>query len=109
MDRTNDRMQGAEGVGRNPGPERETGSRRDLPFRVRMVECANGTAGASRIAASFEEEDAARAFIRSKVANGGSFGSDAGRHWAENAAGDQVCYWIETGQETASVKRTHRP
>jgi hypothetical protein len=80
-----------------------------LPVRVRIVECANGIASEAKIAASFAEEGEAEAFIRSKVANDKSFRFDTGRHWGETTAGDQVCYWIETDQETASVKNAHRP
>jgi hypothetical protein len=89
--------------------DRRRGARlNQLPFRVRMVACAGGTAGAAEMVASFEEEAAAEAFIRSKVANGKNAGSDSGRHWGQNAAGDQICYWIENDQETASVKSAHR-
>jgi hypothetical protein len=80
-----------------------------LPFRVRMVACAGGSAGAAEVVARFEEEAAAEAFIRSKVAHGNNAGFDSGRHWGQNAAGDQVCYWIETDQETTSVKSADRP
>jgi hypothetical protein len=73
-----------------------------------MVECANGIASESKIAASFAEEVAAKAYIRSKVANDTSFRFGASRHWGQNTTGDQVCYWIETDQETASVKNAHR-
>ena len=80
-----------------------------LRVRVRMVECANGAASATQIAARFKDEASAEAFIRSKTESGKSSGSNAGRHWGENAAGDQVCYWIETDQETDTVKTTHAP
>jgi hypothetical protein len=76
-------------------------------FRVRMVACANGAASAARTAGSFANEAAAKAFIRSRLEIGRSSGSKADRHWGENAAGDQICYWIETDQETASVQSTH--
>jgi len=75
-----------------------------LPFRVRMVACAYGVVSTARIAARFEAEGAAEAFIRSKIANGGS---GDGRDWGQNAAGIRICYWIETDQETASVKSAH--
>ena len=75
-------------------------------FRVRMVVCTRiGTREVQTIA-DFEEEAAAKAFIRSKVGGGENAGSNAGRHWGENAGGDQVCYWIENDQETASVMST---
>jgi hypothetical protein len=78
-----------------------------LHFRVRMVECTKVGAREVRTIADFEDEAAAEAFIQSKVAPGRNSGFNAGRHWGENTAGDQVCYWIETAQETASVQGTH--
>jgi len=78
-----------------------------LRYRIRMVECTKAGTREVQTVADFENEAAAEAFIRTKIAAGKSAGSSAGRHWGENAAGDQICYWIETDQETASVKSTH--
>jgi hypothetical protein len=78
-----------------------------LRYRIRMVECTRAGAREVQTVADFENEAAAEAFIRMKIAAGPSADSSAGRHWGKNAAGDQICYWIETDQETASVKAAH--
>ena len=77
-----------------------------LSYRIRMVECTKAGAREVQTVADFESEAAAEAFIRIKLTGGESASSSAGRYWGENAAGDQICYWIETDQETASVAAT---
>jgi hypothetical protein len=69
-----------------------------------MVECTKVGTREVQTVADFEDGAAAEAFIRSKVGTGKKSDFNAGRHWGENTAGDQVCYWIETDQETAAVK-----
>jgi hypothetical protein len=78
-----------------------------LRYRIRMVECTKVGAREVETVGDFESAAAAEAFIQAKIAAGTSAGFSAGRHWAENAAGDQICYWIEADLETAPVKRTH--
>lgn len=75
-----------------------------LAVRVRMVETTGGATSEASTAASFNAQPAAEAFIRAEVTKCKAFGSIGGRHWGRNHADHQVYYWIETDQETASVR-----
>ena len=75
-----------------------------FPVRVRMVESVNGATSPPQIAAGFISAEAAESFIRSEIAKCPNFGKIANRHWCRHHADHQVHYWIETDQETASVK-----
>lgn len=75
-----------------------------LAVRVRMVETADGATSVASTAASFAGHPAAEAFIRSEVMKCKAFGCVGRRHWGRNHTEHQVYYWIETDQETASVR-----
>ena len=75
-----------------------------LGVRVRMVETSNGATTAASTAGRFAGHSAAEAFIRAEVMKCKSFGSAGQHHWGRNHAEHQVRYWIETDQETASVR-----
>jgi hypothetical protein len=75
-----------------------------LRVRVRMVETVDGATSAAATAGRFTGQRAAEAFMRAETMKCKAFGSVGRRHWGRNHADHQVFYWIETDQETASVR-----
>jgi hypothetical protein len=69
-----------------------------------MVESLNGETSRPALVASFPGRRAAEAFMRREVMKCENFGTVANRHWGRHDPDHQFYYWIESDQETASVK-----